>query len=104
MTSQNQVEKIVSQPYKYGFITDIETDKIGKGLNEKVIRLISEKKQEPKFLLDFRLKAYNQWLSMKEPNWANLGYKPINYQELIYYAAPKNNEKIKSLDEVDQNY
>ena len=101
MKSQNQVDEIVSKPYKYGFITDIETEKIAKGLNENVIRLISRKKNEPQFLLDFRLKAYKQWLKMKEPNWANLDYEPINYQEIIYYAAPKSNEKKTSLDEVD---
>ncbi len=101
MTSQNQVGEIVSQPYKYGFFTDIETEKISKGLNEDVIRLISKKKKEPQFLLDFRLKAYNQWLKMKEPNWAQLGYPAINYQDIIYYAAPKSDEKKKSLDEVD---
>ncbi len=101
MKSQNQVDEIVSKPYKYGFITDIETEKIAKGLNENVIRLISRKKNEPQFLLDFRLKAYKQWLKMKEPNWANLDYEPINYQEIIYYAAPKSNEKKTSLEEVD---
>ena len=81
MKSQNQVDEIVSKPYKYGFITDIETEKIAKGLNENVIRLISRKKNEPQFLLDFRLKAYKQWLKMKEPNWADLGYEPIDYQK-----------------------
>jgi len=101
MKSQNQVQEIVSQPYKYGFVTDIETEKISKGLDENIIRLISKKKQEPQFLLDFRLKAYKHWLKMEEPSWANLGYKPINYQEVIYYAAPKKNEKKASLDEVD---
>ena len=101
MKSQNQVDEIVSKPYKYGFITDIETEKIAKGLNENVIRLISRKKNEPQFLLDFRLKAYKQWLKMEEPEWANLGYEPINYQEIIYYAAPKSNEKKTSLEEVD---
>ncbi|WP_320666603.1 Fe-S cluster assembly protein SufB [Prochlorococcus sp. MIT 1307] len=101
MKSPNQVDEIISQPYKYGFITDIETEKISKGLDENVIRLISKKKQEPQFLLDFRLKAYKNWLKMEEPNWADLGYKPINYQEIIYYAAPKNNKKKTSLDEVD---
>ncbi len=101
MTSQTPVNELVSKPYKYGFITDIETEKISKGLNEDVIRLISNKKQEPKFLLDFRLRAYQQWLKMKEPNWANLGYPKLDYQEIIYYAAPKQQEQKKSLDEVD---
>ncbi len=101
MQSQKTFEDIASQPYKYGFVTNIETEKISKGLNEDVIKLISKKKNEPSFLLDFRLKAYKQWLKMKEPNWANLGYKPIDYQDVVYYAAPKKNEKKTSLEEVD---
>ena len=101
MQSQKTFEDIASQPYKYGFVTNIETEKISKGLNEDVIKLISKKKNEPSFLLDFRLKAYKQWLKMKEPNWANLGYKPIDYQDVVYYAAPKKNEKKASLEEVD---
>ncbi len=101
MTQSNTVEEIVSQPYKYGFITDIETEKIPKGLNEDVIRLISAKKNEPDFLLKFRLRAYQQWLKMKEPNWSGLTYSKIDYQDLVYYAAPKQDIKKKSLDEVD---
>ncbi len=101
MDKQNPVQEIVSQPYKYGFVTEIETEKIEKGLNEDVIRLISKKKKEPEFLLNFRLKAFNQWLKMKEPNWAELGYPQINYQDIIYYAAPKASEKKESLNEVD---
>jgi Fe-S cluster assembly protein SufB len=91
----------VSQPYRYGFVTDIETEKIAKGLDEDVVRLISAKKQEPAFLLNFRLKAYAQWLQMEEPDWAALGHGPIDYQEMIYYAAPKQQAKKASLDEVD---
>ncbi|WP_320673495.1 Fe-S cluster assembly protein SufB [Prochlorococcus sp. MIT 1341] len=101
MTSQNLVGELVSKPYKYGFVTDIETEKISKGLTEDVVRQISAKKQEPKFLLDFRLRAYKHWLKMTEPNWADLGYPQLNYQDIIYYAAPKQNEKKSSLDEVD---
>ncbi len=101
MANQTSVAEIVSEPYKYGFVTDIETEKIAKGLSEEVIHLISAKKQEPKFLLDFRLKSYRQWLKMKEPNWAELKYPPIDYQDIIYYAAPKQNEKKSSLSEVD---
>jgi len=101
MTQTNTVEEIVSQPYKYGFITDIETEKIPKGLNEDVIRLISAKKNEPDFLLKFRLRAYEQWLKMKEPDWSGLTYSKVNYQDLVYYAAPKQDIKKKSLDEVD---
>lgn len=101
MTQTNTVEEIVSQPYKYGFITEIETEKIPKGLNEDVIRLISAKKNEPNFLLKFRLRAYEQWLKMKEPDWSGLTYSKVNYQDLVYYAAPKQDIKKKSLDEVD---
>ena len=101
MTNQTTVDKLVSKPYKYGFTTEIETEKIEKGINESVIRLISSKKQEPEFLLNFRLRAYKQWKKMKEPNWAELGYPSIDYQDIIYYAAPKKNQKKASLDEVD---
>ena len=101
MTSTASVGDLVSQPYRYGFVTDIETEKIAKGLDEDVVRLISAKKQEPAFLLNFRLKAYAQWLQMEEPDWAALGYGPIDYQEMIYYAAPKQQAKKASLDEVD---
>ena len=101
MTQSNTVEEIVSKPYKYGFITEIETEKIPKGLNEDVIRLISAKKNEPEFLLKFRLRAYEQWLKMKEPDWSGLTYSKVDYQDLVYYAAPKQDIKKKSLDEVD---
>ena len=101
MTQSNTVEEIVSQPYKYGFITEIETEKIPKGLNEDVIRLISAKKNEPEFLLKFRLRAYEQWLKMKEPDWSGLTYSKVDYNDLVYYAAPKQDIKKKSLDEVD---
>ncbi len=101
MTQSNTVDEIVSQPYKYGFITEIETEKIPKGLNENVIRLISAKKNEPDFLLKFRLRAYEQWLKMKEPDWSGLIYSKVDYQDLVYYAAPKQDIKKKSLDEVD---
>jgi len=99
--SSATVGDLVSQPYKYGFITEIETEKIAKGLSEDVVRLISAKKEEPPFLLDFRLRAYRHWLTMQEPDWAALGYPPIDYQELIYYAAPRQQQKKASLDEVD---
>jgi len=101
MTKTNTVEEIVSQPYKYGFITEIETEKIPKGLSEDVIRLISAKKNEPDFLLKFRLRAYAQWLKMEEPDWSGLTYSKVNYQDLVYYAAPKKDIKKQSLDEVD---
>ncbi|MBF2079725.1 MAG: Fe-S cluster assembly protein SufB [Synechococcales cyanobacterium T60_A2020_003] len=92
---------LVNQPYKYGFVTEIESDVIPRGLNEDVIRLISTKKNEPEFMLEFRLKAYRQWLKMTEPDWAAVGYPPINYQDIVYYSAPKVKEKLGSLDEVD---
>ena len=95
------VSDLVSQPYKHGFVTDIETEKIPKGLSEDVVRLISSKKDEPEFLLRFRLRAYRQWLQMAEPDWAALGHPRIDYQNIIYYAAPKQQEKKASLDEVD---
>ena len=95
------VQTLVNQPYKYGFVTDIETVKIPKGLSEDVVRLISAKKEEPEFMLDFRLKAYRKWLTMAEPDWAALGYPEIDYQDIVYYSAPKAQEKKQSLDEVD---
>ncbi len=96
------VKTLVNQPYKYGFITDIESDTIPKGLSEDVVRLISLKKNEPEFMLEFRLKAYRQWLTMTEPKWAHVGYPRINYQDIIYYSAPKQQKKkLDSLDEVD---
>ena len=95
------VGDLVAQPYKYGFVTEIETEKIAKGLSEDVVRLISSKKEEPAFLLDFRLRAYRQWLQMQEPDWAALGYPSIDYQDIVYYAAPKQQVKKASLDEVD---
>ncbi len=96
------VKTFVNQPYKYGFVTDIESDTIPRGLTEDVVRLISAKKNEPEFMLEFRLKAYRQWLKMTEPTWPNVTYPAINYQEIIYYSAPKKKEqKLGSLDEVD---
>ena len=98
----SSVQSVVNQPYKYGFVTDVESDVIPRGLSEDIIRLISEKKGEPEFMLDFRLKAYRQWLKMEEPSWPNVSYEPIDYQQIIYYSAPKKGEKkLDSLDEVD---
>jgi Fe-S cluster assembly protein SufB len=101
MTTASRVSDLVSQPYRYGFVTDIETEKIAKGLSEDVVRLISAKKNEPPFLLDFRLRAWRQWQEMQEPDWAALGYPAIDYQDIIYYAAPRQQAKKASLDEVD---
>jgi Fe-S cluster assembly protein SufB len=87
--------------YKYGFVTDIESDKAPKGLNEDIIRFISAKKDEPEWMLAWRLKAYEKWLTMESPDWAKLNIPPIDYQDVYYYSAPKDAEKLKSLDEVD---
>lgn len=98
---QDSLEQAVSNEYKYGFVTDIDTDAIPKGLNEEVIRLISHKKNEPEWLLEWRLKAYAHWLQLEEPTWPNVKYPKINYQDIIYYAAPKPKKQLNSLDEVD---
>jgi Fe-S cluster assembly protein SufB len=99
---QDQIlEKVTSNEYKYGFYTDIETDSVPKGLSEDIIRLISAKKNEPEFMLEFRLKAYRHWQTMKMPTWAHLKLPEINYQDIIYYAAPKQKAKYTSLNEVD---
>jgi Fe-S cluster assembly protein SufB len=95
------VQNLVNQPYKYGFITNIESDTIPRGLNEDIVRLISAKKGEPDFMLEFRLRAYRQWLKIAEPAWPHVTYPAIDYQDIIYYSAPKVKEKKKSLDEVD---
>lgn len=87
--------------YKYGFVTPVESESIPKGLNEDTVRLISEKKREPSFMLEFRLKAYRKWLESKEPKWANVDYPPIDYQDITYYSAPKKKPMLGSLDEVD---
>jgi Fe-S cluster assembly protein SufB len=101
-TQLTSIETLANQEYKWGFVTDIEADTVPPGLNEDTIRLISARKNEPEFMLDWRLKAYRQWLNMKEPTWANVHYPPIDYQNIIYYSAPKTNKDgPKSLDEVD---
>ena len=101
LKSNSNLKKLVSTPYKYGFTTKIETESIKPGLNEDVIRLISSKKNEPEFMLDFRLKAYKKWQTMKAPNWAELDYPEINYNDIVFYSAPKKKKKLNSLDEVD---
>lgn len=95
------VKKLVNQPYKYGFVTNIESETIPRGLNEDIVRLISAKKNEPEFMLEFRLRAYRQWLKMTEPTWAHVKYPKINYQDIIYYSAPKTKKKLNSIEEVD---
>nr|MCU0362522.1 Fe-S cluster assembly protein SufB [Bacteroidales bacterium] len=95
------LNEVTSGEYKYGFYTDIETERIEKGLSEDVVRLISSKKEEPAWLLEFRLKAYRHWLTMKMPSWPNLRIPTIDYQDIIYYAAPKPRKVLGSLDELD---
>ena len=95
------VETLVNKEYKYGFVTDIESDVAPRGLNEDIVRLISEKKGEPAWLLEWRLKAYRGWLKMTEPHWSNVVYAPIDYQDIIYYSAPRTAKPLGSLDEVD---
>jgi Fe-S cluster assembly protein SufB len=99
--SNLEIQEIASQEYKYGFVTDIEADQAPPGLTEDIVRFISEKKQEPEWLLAWRLKAFRHWLSMKEPEWANVHYPPIDYQGIRYYSAPKQKKTLNSLDEVD---
>lgn len=95
------INDVTTGEYKYGFHSDIETEKIPKGLNEGVVRLISKKKNEPEWLLEFRLKSYRHWLTMKMPTWANLKIPVINYQEIIFYAAPKQKTSFESIDDID---
>ncbi|MBL8500507.1 MAG: Fe-S cluster assembly protein SufB [Nitrosomonas sp.] len=95
------LQSLVNQPYKHGFVTDIESDIAPKGLNEEIIRLISAKKNEPEWLLSFRLKAYEKWLTMSEPEWQNVHYPKIDFQDISYYSAPKPKKKLASMDEVD---
>jgi Fe-S cluster assembly protein SufB len=97
----NILNDVTSSEYKYGFYTDIESDSLPKGLNEGIIRMISEKKNEPEFLLEFRLKAFRHWQTMKMPHWAHLILPEINYQDIIYYSAPRQQAKYANLDEVD---
>jgi Fe-S cluster assembly protein SufB len=97
----SNITKLVNKTYQYGFSTNIEKDIIEKGLNEETVKLISNKKKEPKFLLEFRLKAYKKWKQMSEPEWAYLKFPQINYQNISYYSAPKVQKKLKNLDEVD---
>ncbi len=99
--NENILEEVTSGEYKYGFFTDIETEVAPKGLNEDIVRFISNKKNEPDWLLEYRLKAYRYWLTIEEPDWALLDHPPINYQDIIYYAAPKQKKELESLDEVD---
>src|ERR1044071_4182362 len=98
-TETTEIQDLGNRKYKWGFITDIEADEAPMGLNEEIVRFISAKKSEPKWMLDWRLKAYRHWLTMEEPTWARVHHPPIDYQSTIYYSAPK--PKKQSLDEVD---
>src|SRR3954462_6592457 len=101
-TATETIDQLVQQEYKYGFYTDVEADSAPPGLNEDIVRLISAKKKEPEFMLEWRLKAYRHWLTMKEPSWPHVKYPPIDYQKSVYYSAPKKKgDGPKSLDEVD---
>jgi Fe-S cluster assembly protein SufB len=98
---QMDIRSVADENYKYGFTSDIDTEYFPKGISEEIIRRISEYKQEPEWLLDFRLEAYRKWQRMKEPTWAHLHYPPINYDDIIYFAVPKKKKKLDSMDEVD---
>jgi Fe-S cluster assembly protein SufB len=101
-TATETIEGLVQAEYKYGFVTDVEADAAPPGLNEDIVRLISAKKNEPQFMLDWRLKAYRHWLTMKEPTWPHVHYPPIDYQDSVYYSAPKKKgDGPRSLEEVD---
>ncbi|MBO7523402.1 MAG: Fe-S cluster assembly protein SufB, partial [Bacteroidales bacterium] len=95
------IKDVTTSEYKYGFVTNIETDIVPKGLNEDIIRTISAKKNEPEWLLEFRINAFNYWKTLKMPHWAHLDIPPIDYQDIIYYAAPKQKPKVTSFDDVD---
>ena len=99
--SENNIKNLVNQPYKYGFSTTIETESIPAGLNEDVIRLISRKKKEPDFMLDFRLRAFKKWNQMNCPNWSQLSIPNMDYQKIVYYSAPKKKKLLESLEDVD---
>lgn len=100
-TQDEILDEVVNSDYKYGFVTDIEQEYAPKGLSEDIIKFISKKKEEPEWMLEWRLKAYNNWLKMSEPTWANVHYPKVDFQDIIYYAAPKEKPKLNSLDEVD---
>lgn len=101
MSEIDALDSVVSQPYKYGFVTEIDYEEFPRGLNEDIIRMLSERKGEPEFMLEFRLKAYRAWLKMEEPTWPNVEYPKINYQDIVYYSVPKKQPKLDSLDQVD---
>src|ERR1044071_5337621 len=95
------IEKTVLSDYKYGFVTEIEADEAPPGLSEDIVRFISAKKNEPEWMLEWRLKAYHLWLGMKEPKWPNVHYPEINFQAIKYYSAPKKKKAVESIDDID---
>ena len=104
-TNINTIRDLAERDYKWGFVTEVEEERVPRGLNEDIIRLISAKKNEPEFMLQWRMKAYKYWASLAEseaePKWANIKYGPIDYQDIVYYSAPKQKAKLNSLDELD---
>jgi Fe-S cluster assembly protein SufB len=100
-TSTQTIEELATREYKYGFVTDVESETVPPGLSEDIVRMISERKKEPEWMLQWRLKAYRAWQQMKEPHWPNVSYPPIDYQDVIYYSAPKPKKQLSSLDELD---
>jgi len=100
-TETNDIQELANREYKYGFVTDIESDTAPRGLNEDTVRFIAAKKNEPEWLIEWRLKAYRHWLTMEEPSWPNVHYPKIDYQDMIYYSAPKKKDRPKSMNEVD---
>ena len=100
-TETRTIEELATQEYKYGFVTDVEADTVPRGLNEDTVRQISARKGEPEWLLEWRLKSYRTWLTLRDPDWANVKYDPIDYQNIIYYSAPRRPKTLKSLDEMD---
>ena len=100
-TEIGTIEELANKEYKYGFVTDIDAESLPKGLNEDIIKQLSQKKNEPEWMLEWRLKAYRQWTKMKEPHWSNVNYPPIDYQDISYYSAPKKKPQLNSMDEVD---
>ena len=100
-TAERTIEDLATQDYKYGFVTDVEAETVPRGLSEDIVRQISARKGEPEWLLEWRLKAYRIWLTLEDPDWANVRYDPIDYQDIIYYSAPKRPKALTSMDEVD---
>src|SRR5579863_5669013 len=104
-SNANTIQDLANREYKWGFVTDIEEERVPKGLNEEIVRIISAKKNEPQFMLDWRLKAFRYWSSLEakqaEPKWANVHYPPIDYQAITYYSAPKQKPQLESLDQLD---